>query len=253
LLSAATGLDRAALIARGEQHLDQGQNARLQALLRRRAAGEPIAYLLGTREFWSLELGVTTATLIPRPETELLIELTLSALPQHGSLVLADLGTGSGAVAAALAHERPAWTLIAVELHAAALAVAANNARRLGLRNLHLVRGDWMNAIGPLKLDAIVANPPYVAEHDPHLSRGDLRFEPRAALAAGVDGLAALRAIVAQAQDRLRPSGFIALEHGWNQAEAVRSLLVTRRFAAIATNRDLAGRDRVTMAHKPAT
>jgi release factor glutamine methyltransferase len=251
LLSAATGLDRTTLIAHGEQHLGDAQQDLLQALLRRRAQGEPIAHLLGRREFWSLEFGVTSATLIPRPETELLVELTLSALPDRRELLIADLGTGSGAVAAALAHERPRWSLIAVELHAAALAVAAHNARHLGLRNLHPMQGNWLEAVGPATLDAIVANPPYIAEKDPHLACGDLRFEPRAALAAGVDGLAAIRTIVAEAHPRLRPHGLIALEHGWDQAEAVRALLAAHEFAAIATSRDLAGHERVTKAHKP--
>lgn len=248
LLGAVTGRDRTHLIARGEQPLERGQAHALERLLMRRLAGEPIAYLIGTREFWSLALKVSPATLIPRPETETLVEHVLASLPEHAPLRVIDLGTGSGAIAAALAQERPDWQLLGIEASAAALAIAAANRARLGVTNLALLQGDWSAALAASAVDALVANPPYVRENDPHLEQGDLRFEPRSALAAGVDGLDAMRAIIAAAPRCLRPDGLLALEHGWDQASAVRALLVAQGFGAVTTVRDLAGQDRVTSA-----
>jgi release factor glutamine methyltransferase len=251
LLCEVAGTTRAGLFAWPERTLELRQHARFLELVERRAHGEPIAYILGRREFWGLELAVTPATLIPRPDTELLVECTLEALPAHRPLVCADLGTGSGAIAAALAHERPAWTLIAVEHDADAASVANGNALQLGLRNMFVVRTDWMDAIAPGSLDAIVSNPPYVRDDDPHLQRGDLRFEPPSALSAGKSGLHAIRTIAAQATDRLRPGGWIAIEHGWDQGDPVRRLLRQARFEHVTTHRDLAGHERVTSAEAP--
>lgn len=251
LLGAVTGLDRGALIARSEQPLTDTQQHQLEGLISRRIAGEPIAHLLGAREFWSLSLRVNPAVLIPRPETETLVEHALAALPEDFALRVADLGTGSGAIAAALAHERPRWTLFAVDAAAGALAVAADNCSRLGLPNLVLVQCDWTSTLACNALDAIVSNPPYVREDDAHLSQGDLRFEPRSALTAGTDGLAAIRTIVADAPRCLRPGGLLALEHGWDQAHAVRDLLRARGFDAVRTFHDLAGHERVTSARLP--
>lgn len=252
LLCEAASTNRAALIAWPERTLQPAQQARFRQLLERRARGEPIAHILGRREFWGLELEVTAQTLIPRPDTELLVECTLAALPARHPVVCADLGTGSGAVAAALAHERPDWTLIAVERCAGAAAIAARNIRRLGRQRgpgqALVVRADWLRAIAPASLDAIVSNPPYVREDDPHLQRGDLRFEPRHALTPGRLGLEAIRAIVTQASSRLRPGGWLAIEHGWDQADPVRGLLRRAGFESLSTHRDLAGHERVTSA-----
>ncbi|NBC49175.1 MAG: peptide chain release factor N(5)-glutamine methyltransferase [Gammaproteobacteria bacterium] len=251
VVGAVTGLDRARLIAWSEQPLSSAQQVQFEQLVSRRLQGEPIAHLLGLREFWSLELRVGPATLIPRPETETLVEHALAALPERSPLWIADLGTGSGAIAAALAHERRHWMLLGVELSDAALAIAADNKTYLGLSNLALIRGDWSAAFAPSGLDAILANPPYVPQHDPHLSQGDLRFEPRSALAAGTDGLAAIRAILADAPRCLRPGGLLALEHGWDQANAVRALLSDHKLTEITTVRDLAGHERVTSGRAP--
>lgn len=248
LLTAATGLDRGACYAHSERPLTDDQGTRFEDLIRRRCAGIPIAHLLGSREFWGLDLAVTQATLIPRPETETLVEWALATLPADAPLAVADLGTGTGAIAAALAHERARWTLIAVDRYAATIAVAAANARRLGLSNLLPVQGHWLSALAPIRLDAILSNPPYIPAADPHLDRGDLRHEPRAALAAGADGLAALRAIIHAAPHHLRPNGWLALEHGWDQGPAVRALLARAGLRDIRTIRDAAGHARMTVA-----
>jgi release factor glutamine methyltransferase len=250
LLSEVSGLERGSLFAWPERVLGTPQLAALESLVSRRLAGEPIAYLLGRREFWSLELQVSPATLIPRPETETLVEQALLALPADAPLRVADLGTGSGAIAAALACERPRWTLIGIDESPAALAVAATNARQLGLENLHLVLGDWSATMKPSSLDAILANPPYVRTDDPHLAQGDLRFEPQAALVAGADGLDAIRAIIADASRCLVPGGLLAIEHGWDQGPEVRALMQQQDLEKIETLRDLAGQERVTRAHR---
>jgi release factor glutamine methyltransferase len=246
LLSEVLATSRAELIAWPERTLQLTQQAQYRQLIERRARGEPIAYILGRREFWGLSLEVAAATLIPRPDTELVVECALAALPAKRNVLCADLGTGSGAIAAALANERPAWTLIAIERCADAAGVAAANVRRLGLKRMHIVRGDWLRALAPASLDAIVSNPPYVREQDSHLRCGDLRFEPRTALTAGADGLSAIRAIIAQAPTRLRIGGWIAIEHGWNQGASVRRLLQQAGFTEIATHRDLSGHERVS-------
>jgi len=251
LLCAATDLTRSTLIGWPERALTAAQAARFEAWIERRAAGEPIAYILGRWEFHGLELALSPAALIPRPETELLVDWALASLPEDKPLICADLGTGSGAIAAALAHERPGWTVVAVEHSAEALRIAAANARALELGNLLPVRGDWLAAIANDRLDALVSNPPYVCGDDPHLSRGDLRFEPRAALAAGPDGLDAIRSIIGEAHRCLRPGGHLALEHGWNQDDAVRALLAAAGYDGIGTQHDLGGLPRLTWARRP--
>jgi len=251
LLGEATGSSRTALIAWPERTLEPAQRAHFRTLVERRASGEPIAYILGQREFWGLQLAVAPTTLIPRPDTELLVECTLQALSATSPIVCADLGTGTGAIAAALAHERPAWTLIAIERSIGAMAIAAANARQLQLGNLLPLQADWLQGIGPERLDAIVSNPPYVADDDPHLRRGDLRFEPRTALVAGPDGLDAIRAILDQAPRSLRSGGWIGIEHGWDQGAEVRRLLKRAGFEKVKTHRDLAGHERVSSANKP--
>lgn len=220
---------------------------RFAALVERRRCGEPIAYILGRQGFWTLDLEVTPDTLIPRPETELLVELALARLPATAALTVADLGTGSGAIAAALATERPSWTLIALDRSPAAVAIAMVNARRLALPNLLPLVGDWLGPLAPGGLNAIISNPPYVAASDPHLGRGDLRFEPPPALASGPDGLAAIRRIAAEAPRHLCPGGLLALEHGYDQGIAVRAILAAAGLQEIETRHDLAGHERVTL------
>lgn len=247
LVMHVTGLTRAQLITRAAEPLTPDPQSRLEALLARRARGEPIAYLTGAREFWSMELRVTPAVLIPRPETELLVEQALALIPKEAAWTLADLGTGSGAVALALARERPRCRVIATDASEAALAVARANAQRLGLRNIEFRHGEWLAPLAGLTLDLVVSNPPYVADGDPHLDQGDLRFEPRAALVAGRDGLDALRTIAADARERLKPGGWLLLEHGQEQRLAVRGILQANHYCDLRCHTDLAGLDRVSV------
>lgn len=252
LLAHALGRDRTALWAHPDAAVPVATAARCRALVRRRATGEPVAYLTGRRGFWTLELEVTPAVLIPRPETELLVELTLALLPADQPARVADLGTGSGAIALALASERPRWTVIATDTSSAALAVARGNAVRLGLAGVSFRPGSWAEALTPDEtFAAIVSNPPYVAAGDPHLTEGDLPFEPRAALAAGPDGLAAIRALIPAALPHLAPGGWLLLEHGAEQGAAVRGLLREAGLEAVQTAPDLAGLDRVSVGRRP--
>jgi release factor glutamine methyltransferase len=248
LLSEATGWSRTRLFAWPDHPVPTDAYARYDALLARRRAGEPIAYIRGRQEFWSLELRVTPATLIPRPETELLVETALAHLPADSPLRVADLGTGSGAIAAALATERPAWHLFATDRSPAALEVARENLVRLGLKKVTLLRAYWSEAFAPGSLDALVSNPPYVAAGDPHLARGDLRYELREALTPGGDGLDAYRAIAADARRCLRPGGWLFLEHGYDQGSDLRRILADAGLKAPSTRTDLAGHDRLTLA-----
>jgi release factor glutamine methyltransferase len=250
LLSQATGWSRTRLIAWPEHQVEPEVHEIFTALLARRLAGEPIAYIRGRQSFWSLELRVTPATLIPRPETELLVEVTLEHLTASEPLRVADLGTGSGPIAAALATERPRWHIVATERSADAIQIAAENLRCLRLERVTLVRAHWLDACAPASLDAVVSNPPYVAEGDPHLRIGDLRFEPREALTPGGDGLAAYRSIVTDARRCLRPGGWVILEHGHDQGAEVRRILTEAGFTAPQTRPDLAGHDRVTLARR---
>ena len=246
LLGDALGKDRAWLYAHADDALDVDGALRFHASLMRRAAGEPLAYIVGRREFWSLDLAVTPDVLIPRPETELLVELALRRVPQIVQLDVADLGTGSGAIALAIARERPIARVLATDASLAALDVARANARRLGISNVEFARGDWCQALGGRRFDGIVSNPPYIAETDVHLGHGDLRFEPRAALAAGADGLDAIRSIILAAPAHLQPGGWLLLEHGFEQGAAVRELLERRGFEHVSTAIDLEGRERVS-------
>lgn len=251
LLAHACGLTREALIARRAKPITAQQRARFEALLARRAAGEPVAYLTGTREFWSLELCVTPDTLIPRPETELLVERALSRIPLDAAWRVADLGTGCGAVALALARERPRARLLATDVSPAALAVARRNVERLEMANIELRQGDWLQALGGERLEVIVSNPPYVTSGDPCLYTGELRFEPLVALAGGPDGLDAIRRIAFHARRHLVPGGWLLLEHGADQRAAVARLLRQYGYTDISCYRDLAGRDRVSEARRP--
>lgn len=248
LLSQATGWPRTHLIAWPEQRLGREALGVFHRLLVRRLSGEPIAYIRGRQAFWTLELKVTSETLIPRPETELLVETALDLLSARRSLRVADLGTGCGAIAAALASERPDWTLFATDRSAAALGVARENLVRLGLNRVACVQAHWLGAFAAGSLDAVLSNPPYIAASDPHLVRGDLLFEPRGALTPEGDGLGACRAIAAEAARCLRPGGWLLLEHGHDQGAEVRRLLADVGLAAPRTRPDLAGHERVTWA-----
>ena len=250
LLMEATGWTHSHLLAWPERELAPAAAARFDHLLARRLTGEPIAYLRGRQSFWSLELRVSPATLIPRPETELLVETALARLPADQAIRVADLGTGSGAIAAALASERPGWQLIATDRSASALALARDNFTALGLDGVSCLCGDWLAACGPASLDAILGNPPYIAGDDPHLARGDLRFEPRAALTPGGDGLDAIRHILSDAGRCLRQDGMLAVEHGYDQGEQVNHLFRAAGLRQVETLRDLAGLDRVTLGYR---
>jgi len=247
LLAHVLGRSRAWLFAWPEFEPESGQTARFEALVDARARGEPVAYLTGRREFWSLDLDVGPAVLIPRPETELLVELVLERVPAHAHATIADLGTGSGAIALAIARERPNARVLATDASAAALDVARGNARRLGLANVEFGQGDWYAALGDRRFDLIVSNPPYIAAADRHLGEGDLRFEPAAALASGADGLDAIRAIVVGEPAHLEANGWLLLEHGWDQAADVRALLPASTYAEVASLRDRAGHERASI------
>lgn len=247
LLAHALGQSRGWLFAHDGDAVEAGPAARFEALLARRERGEPVAYLCGQRGFWTLDLAVTPATLIPRPETELLVELALARLPRDRALRIADLGTGSGAIALALASERPRTRVLATDASTGALEVARSNAGRLGLENVEFRRGDWFDTLPGLRFDLIASNPPYIAADDPHLVQGDLRYEPPDALASGADGLDAIRAIVAAAPAHLLHEGWLLLEHGWGQGAAVRALMQVAGFSEVCTQRDLEQRDRVSL------
>jgi release factor glutamine methyltransferase len=235
-----------------EAELSREQEARFSDMIRQRAAGQPVAYLTGQREFWSLNFAVTPDSLIPRPETELLVERTLALLTESKTLRVADLGTGSGAVAIALAHERRHWRLYAIDQSLKCVKLAQGNARRLNVDNLCIINADWSTALADRSFDAIVSNPPYIADQDPHLQQGDVCFEPASALTAGPQGLDELRCLIEDAPRVLVPGGWIVLEHGMNQAASIRKLLKDIAFTNIATTRDLAGLERVSCAQKPA-
>lgn len=245
LLAHALERPRSWFYAHSGDVLDGSQARAFDALLRRREGGEPVAQITGHRGFWSLELAVTPDTLIPRPETELLVELALERLPPTEMGQVLDLGTGTGAIALAIASERPLVDVSAVDVSEAALAVARANAADAGLP-LRLLQGSWFEPVAGDVYRMIVSNPPYIAENDPHLVLGDLRFEPRSALASGADGLDAIRLIVAGAPTHLLPGGWLLIEHGNDQGAAVRALFQAQGFAQVATARDLERRERVT-------
>lgn len=236
---------RTHLFAWPERAVPAAHEAAFRALLGRRIAGEPIAYLTGRREFWSLPLAVDASTLIPRPDTERLVEVALELLPQPRARVL-DLGTGTGAIALALASERRGWSLCGVDIEPAAVALARRNAAALALANVEFAVSDWFAALPSQRFDAIVSNPPYIDADDPHLQRGDVRFEPRRALVSARDGIADIAAIAAAAPAFLHGGGWLLFEHGYAQGAAVRGLLEAAGFGAVRTWRDYGGNERVS-------
>ena len=248
LLLHVLGRPRAWLYAHGDAVVDADQAARFRALVARRAAGEPVAYLVGHRGFWTLDLRVTPDTLIPRPETELLVEQALERLDPVVDVRVADLGTGSGAIALAIAAERPRARVVATDRSEAALEVARGNAVANGLAGRVAFRqGDWFAPLAGERYDLVASNPPYIAEADPHLAQGDLRHEPPSALSSGTDGLDAIRTLASGAPSCLVPGGWLLLEHGAAQGPAVRALLDAAGFVEVATVIDLERRDRVTL------
>lgn len=249
LLAAALGKSRTYLYTWPEQVLSPAERSYFESVLERRVMGEPVAYILGTRDFWTLTLRVNRHVLIPRPETELLVETALALIASPDARI-ADLGTGSGAIALAIASERPAWKVIATDMSASALSVASDNASVLNIANVEFRQGSWCEALPPQCFDLIASNPPYIDSADAHLTQGDLRFEPRSALVAADDGLADIRALCAQAQDYLKPGGWLLLEHGWTQGQAVAALMQSSGLESVQTIKDLNDNDRVTQGRK---
>ena len=248
LLARATGLGRSQLLSHGEQAVAPTARAQFEHDCRQRLAGVPLAYIEGQKEFWSLDLQVNSAVLVPRPETELLVERTLALLPTQGCRV-ADLGTGSGAIALALAHERPQWSLLGVDSSGAALSVARDNAERLGLANIEWRSGSWCEPLAGSLFDAIVSNPPYVAGDDAALLA--LRHEPLQALVAHDEGYGDLLTLIDTARQHLQPGGWLLLEHGSSQAARLAEALVAAGYARVVCHADLAGHPRVTEACWP--
>ncbi len=245
LLASVLDVSRAYLKTWPEKKLTAKQQENFQAFIAKRQQGQPVAYLLGQWEFWSLPIKVTPATLIPRPETECLVELALEKCTMEKAVAV-DLGTGSGAIALALAVEKPQWTLWASDISEAALAVAMTNVEQLGLRNINTLLSDWFSALPDIQFDLVVANPPYIDQQDPQLQNDVINWEPRGALIAEAEGLADLENIIRNAPAFLTPGAWLILEHGYNQAERVAGLFRQHGYEQISTKKDLEGRDRVT-------
>ncbi len=246
LLAAALGKNRSYLHTWPERIVTTEAAATFSEYLERRRSGEPVAYILGQQGFWKLDLEVAPHTLIPRPDTELLVETALERLPATPAKVL-DLGTGTGAIALALASERGGWQVTAVDRVAEAVALAERNRERLRLGNVRVLESHWYSALQGERFDMIISNPPYIRAADPHLVAGDVRFEPASALVAGDDGLDDLRTIIAQAPQHLASAGWLLLEHGYDQAAAVRELLAKHDFEQIESREDLGGHERITL------
>ncbi|AZZ46456.1 peptide chain release factor N(5)-glutamine methyltransferase [Pseudomonadaceae bacterium SI-3] len=245
LLAAALGKGTSYLRTWPDREVLPEVETRFAAYLERRRLGEPVAYILGRQGFWSLDLEVAPHTLIPRPDTELLVETALEVLPAGPANVL-DLGTGTGAIALALASERSTWRLTGVDRISEAVTLAARNAQRLGLGNVGFIESQWFSSLAGQRYGLIVSNPPYIPASDPHLLQGDVRFEPSSALVAGGDGLDDIRLIIEQAPTHLLPSGWLILEHGYDQAVAVRTLLFDGGFVDVASRKDFGGHERVS-------
>ncbi|MBH3413262.1 MULTISPECIES: peptide chain release factor N(5)-glutamine methyltransferase [Pseudomonas] len=246
LLAAAIGKSRSFLHTWPERIVSSEDAETYASYLQRRRAGEPVAYILGQQGFWKLDLEVAPHTLIPRPDTELLVETALELQPASPAKVL-DLGTGTGAIALALASDCPAWQVTAVDRVEEAVALAERNRQRLGLGNVRVLVSHWFGSLAGQRFDLILSNPPYIRAEDPHLGEGDVRFEPSSALVAGSDGLDDLRVIVAQAPEHLVPGGWLLLEHGYDQAADVRALLTAQGFTEVASRKDLGGHERISL------
>lgn len=248
LLMFVLGKPRSFLHAWPEKELTEKELNNYHRLISRRIKGEPVAYIMGEKEFWSLPLKITPDVLIPRPETELLVELALKLSPEKKHCKVADLGTGSGAISLALASERPSWKITATDNSKSALEIAEKNAALLKIKNIHFLSGQWCEALKENNYDLIISNPPYVAESDPYLKQGDLPFEPQQALASGNKGLDDIKIIIQQAQTHLKPGGRLMLEHGYNQEKPVAELLNRAGYKSIQCHPDLAGLPRATIA-----
>ena len=251
LLCHCLGKDRSYLRAWSDKSVDDTTLAQFDALFARRLAGEPIAYLIGERGFWTLDLKVSPATLIPRPETELLVETVLSLLRDKVQARVLDLGTGTGAIALALASEKPAWQVQACDVQPEAVVLAEQNRAQCGLANVTVIESNWFDAIAPQAFDVIVSNPPYIDAADPHLDQGDVRFEPKSALVADKQGMADIELITSQSLAFLAPGAYLLFEHGYQQGEQVRACLQVAGFHQVQTLPDLAGLDRVTLGQAP--
>ena len=247
MLCRATGLTRTQLRTHPEKDVSATQQAQLSAWIQRRLQGEPLAYILGDAEFYGLTLSVTSDTLIPRQDTELLVDAALELIPERAPWTVLDMGTGSGAIAIAIAHNRPIAQVTALDASKAALAVAQDNACGLRLPSIRFIHSDWFSALGQQRFDVIISNPPYIAQNDPHLQATSLPYEPMSALTSGVDGLDDIRLLVQQAPRHLNSDGWLLLEHGYDQGAAVRHLMQSAGFSAIATHRDYGNNDRITL------
>jgi release factor glutamine methyltransferase len=247
LLSHYLSKPRSWLYAHSDYQLKPEQEIDFKELVNRRQQGEPIAYIAGRRGFWTFDLLVTPDTLIPRPETELLVELAIECIDLNSASNVLDLGTGTGAIALAIAQERPKANVVAVDYSEPALIVARQNAAELNIRNIEIFHSNWFGGLQERRFDVIVSNPPYIEDADEHLLQGDLRFEPRTALASGADGLDDIRIIVSGAKAHLNSKAWLLIEHGWNQAEPIRQLFIDAGYVDVTTEQDLAKRDRVTM------
>ena len=251
LLAHVLGKDRSWLFAHAEEPLSELHITAFQGLLTKRKAGHPVAHLVGRREFWSLDLRVNEHTLIPRPETELLVEKALEYIPNDAQWNIADLGTGSGAIALAIAHERPLCRISATDISANALTLARQNAHDLGIRNVEFSEGAWLEPVNTKQFQVIVSNPPYIRQGDPHLQTGDVRFDPVSALVSGATGLECIEYIAAHAKPLLIQDGLLMFEHGHDQASAVAEILEQNDYHDIKTFTDLSGNARVTRGFRP--
>ena len=251
LLAAALGKPRSFLHTWPERIVSTEAALAFAGYLQRRRTGEPVAYILGQQGFWKLDLEVAPHTLIPRPETEMLVEAALELVPAFAPAEVLDLGTGTGAIGLALANDRQQWKITAVDRVTEAVALAERNRQRLQLDNAEVLNSHWFSALEGRQFDLIISNPPYIAETDPHLSMGDVRFEPGSALTSGPDGLDDLRTIISEAPAHLTPGGWLLLEHGYDQGPAVRELLIRHGFERIQTRRDLGEHERITFGCVP--
>ncbi|MGK0442324.1 MAG: release factor glutamine methyltransferase [Pseudohongiellaceae bacterium] len=229
-----------------ERELDTAQLVQFEALLKRRQQGEPVAYLIGSRGFWTLDLAVNASTLIPRPETELLVEQALACLADYDAATILDLGTGTGAIALAIASEHPRWQVVGCDIQPEAVALAEQNRQSHNINNAKFLQSHWFTSIPAQQFDLIVSNPPYIDPNDEHLLQGDVRFEPRSALVSDKSGLADIEQIIAAAQPYLKPNAWLMFEHGYDQGSAVRALMMAVGFEYVTTIQDLASMDRVT-------